>query len=581
MANDVAALQQQPINRTENTVPDIAAEVFLSALCRHGVDKFFLNPGTDFPPIVEAYCMARAKQAAFPTPVLVPHENTAVTMAHGYFLATGRAQAVMVHVSVGTANTINAIADASRDNVPVLLCAGRSPVTEYGLAGTRSRHIQWAQEMFDQGGMLREWVKWDYELREASQIADIVDRAFEVMDASPRRPVYLTLPREALAAPVKPGIALETPRQPPQRSYPDPADIDRVAGWLAEAANPLIITAGLGRNPDDVAKLAALAERFALPVVAFNPRYTCLSTEHPMHAGFETAALVPHADLILVLESDVPWIPSLTTSLAPNVKVVHIGEDPACLRYPIRTFPSNLAITADVGVVIDQLQAALAKRMTHETDAIAARRAAQTNRRATRVAAAKQKSVQPNGPITPEYLSRMIGEVLRDATIFNEYPLRTEHCVRTEPGSYFLLGAAGGLGWSLGAALGFKLAEPKKLVVAVIGDGAYMFANPSACHWTAQVHDLPVLTIVFNNERYGAVRNATMSMYAKGYAGRDNCLFLAELASEARWDKTVEAHGGYGERVEDPAELPAALARARHAVEVEGRQALLDVICPY
>jgi len=119
------------------------------------------------------------------------------------------------------------------------------------------------------------------------------------------------------------------------------------------------------------------------------------------------------------------------------------------------------------------------------------------------------------------------------------------------------------------------------MVVAVIGDGAYMFANPSACHWTAQVHDLPVLTIVFNNERYGAVRNATMSMYAKGYAGRENGLYLAELASAARWDKTVEAHGGYGERVEDPAELPAALARARHAVEVEGRQALLDVICPY
>jgi acetolactate synthase-1/2/3 large subunit len=558
----------------------IAAEVFLSALWRHRVDKLFLNPGTDFPPIVEAYCRAPASEAAYPTPVLVPHENTAVTMAHGYFLATGRAQAVMVHVSVGTANTINAIADASRDNVPILLCAGRSPVTERGLAGTRSRHIQWAQEMFDQGGMLREWVKWDYELREASQIADIIDRAFEVMDASPRRPVYLTLPREALAAAVQPGIALETPRQPPRRPYPDPRDIDRLAGWLAEAANPLIITAGLGRNLDEVEKLATLAGRFALPVAAFNPRFLCLSTEHPMHAGFETAALVPHADLILVLESDVPWIPSLTSS-APGARIVHVGEDPTSLRYPIRTFPSSLSITADVGVVVEQLHAALAQRLPHETNAIAARRAAQADRRAARVAAAGQSSTQPDWAITPEYLSRMIGELLHDATIFNEYPLRTDHCARTRPGSYFLLGPAGGLGWSLGAALGFKLAEPKQLVVAVVGDGAYMFANPAACHWTAQVHRLPVLTIVFNNERYGAVRNATMSMYAKGHAGRDDGVFLAELASEARWDKTVEAHGGYGERVEDPADLPAALLRARHAVEIEGRQALLDVICPY
>src|SRR5258706_10137394 len=180
------------------------------------------------------------------------------------------------------------------------------------------------------------------------------------MEASPSRRVYLAWPREPLAAPVRPGIALETPRPPPQRPYPDPRDIDCLAGWLAEAANPLIITAGLGRNLDEVEKLATLAGRFALPVAAFNPRFLCLSTEHPMHAGFETAALVPRADLILALESDVPWIPSLT-SAAPGAKVVHVGEDPTSLRYPIRTFPSNLAITADVGVVVEQLHAALAQ----------------------------------------------------------------------------------------------------------------------------------------------------------------------------------------------------------------------------
>lgn len=555
----------------------IAAGVFLAALAEHGVDKFFLNPGTDFPPVVEAYCGADRKNPRLPDPVLVTHENTAVTMAHGYFLATGRAQAVMVHVSVGTANTINAIADASRDNVPVLLCAGRSPVTELGAVGTRNRHIHWAQEMFDQAGMLREWVKWDYELRNPSQVADVVDRAFEVMDAAPRRPVYLTLPREPLAAHVSEGVAVNARRNPPSTPHPDPADIETLAGWLAGASSPLIVTAGTGRTSDDVAALATFAERFAVPVVTYNPRQLCLPTDHPMHAGFDPATLVPKADLILAIESDVPWTPSLVKP-APEARIVHVGEDPAWQRYPMRSFPSDLSITADATATLTRLLRA-AEGSVAESD-VAARRAALAGSRATRLAALAAKA-RPNGHvITPEYLSHAIGEALADATIVNEYPLRLDHCLRTRPGSYFQLGPAGGLGWSLGAALGIKLADPGRLVVCTIGDGAYIFANPSASHWTAQVHGLPVLTIVFNNERYGAVRGATMSMYAKGAAGANDGRFLADLASGTRWDKVVQAHGGYGERVEDAAELSDALARARRAVE-EGRQALLDVICPY
>jgi acetolactate synthase-1/2/3 large subunit len=400
------------------------------------------------------------------------------------------------------------------------------------------------------------------------------------MDASPRRPVYLTLPREPLAAPVKEGIAGNARREPPRRPYPNPADIERLAGMIAESHNPLIVAAGYGRNPEDVAKLAHLAERFAIPVVTFNPRFVCLNSDHPMHAGFDPGTLAPQSDLIIAIESDVPYIPSVTT-LTPDTRVVHLGEDPAWLRYPIRTFPSELAITADAGVIVAQLAEALAHRLPEETAAISTRRAAQAERRLKRLAMIERNSARPDGAITPEYLSRMIGEVLADATIVNEYPLRQACCPRTKPGSYFQLGPAGGLGWAMGAALGVKLADPNRLVVATMGDGAYMFANPSASHWTAQVHNLPVIAIVFNNERYGAVRNATMSMYAKGHAGKESGRFLADLASTSRWDKVVEAHGGYGERVEDPAELPAALARARHAVEVEGRQALLDVICPY
>ena len=147
--------------------PAIAAEAFLRALADHGVDYFFCNPGTDFPPIVEAFSRAKKTNAKVPKPVLVPHENLAVGMAHGAYLMTGRPQAVMVHVNVGTANTINNLTNLSRDRVPLILAAGRTPITEKGSFGSRSRPIHWAQEMFDQAGMLRELVKWDYELRHA------------------------------------------------------------------------------------------------------------------------------------------------------------------------------------------------------------------------------------------------------------------------------------------------------------------------------------------------------------------------------------------------------------------------------
>jgi len=140
---------------------------------------------------------------------------------------------------------------------------------------------------------------------------------------------------------------------------------------------------------------------------------------------------------------------------------------------------------------------------------------------------------------------------------------------------------AGGLGWGLPAAIGAKLAAPDKLVVATLGDGAYVFANPTACHWTMQVQNLPVLAVVFNNQLYGAVRSATLGMYGKGTAAQDGARLLADLRPGTAFEKLVEANGGYGERVEKPADLPAALARAKDAVLREKRQALLNVVCEY
>jgi acetolactate synthase-1/2/3 large subunit len=558
--------------------PTIAAEAFLRALADHGVDYFFCNPGTDFPPIVEAFARAKKTNAKVPKPVLVPHENLAVAMAHGAFLMNGRLQAVMVHVNVGTGNTLNNLTNASRDRVPLILAAGRTPITEKGTFGSRTRPIHWAQEMFDQAGMVRELVKWDYELRVAGQTGDMVARAVEVAMAHPRGPVYLVLPREPLSAPVPEPVGPARPRPQAAAAHPDPKSITTLADWIAQAKRPLIIAATL--PTDAVPPLGHLAERCALPVVTHNPRSVCLPSSHAMHFGSEPGALLSDADLVIVLESDVPWIPHLQHPPA-GCHVAHIGEDPFFVRYPMRSFPSDLAIQADAGHVLTVLTAAVEPRLQMAEARIAARRARLTERmRKRRAQLAKDSAPGPH--ISPEYLSRVIGEVLgEDAIIFNEYPLRADHCAREKPGTLFALGPAGGLGWGFGAALGAKLAAPDKLIVATLGDGAYMFGNPTVGHWVAGKYDLPILTVVFNNARYAAVRRATLSMFKDGVAGESDGRGLADLDPAPPYDELAHAQGAFTERVEKFADLPDALVRAREAVVDGRRQALLNVITPY
>ena len=557
----------------------IAAEVFLKTLSDHGVDYFFVNPGTDFPAIVEAFTRARTSNAKFPQPVLVPHENLAVAMAHGAYLMTGRPQAAMVHVNVGTANTINNITNLARDRAPLILAAGRTPFTEKGAFGSRSRQIHWAQEMFDQAAMLRELVKWDYELKVPEQIADATARAYEMTMTSPRGPVYLVLPREPLSAPIDPDIS-SPPRQLPVPAYPDPQSIATLAQWIANSQSPLIITSSDG-DPRAVAALSKLAERFALPVVAQNARAVTIPTNHPMLAGFDSGPLVGNADLIINVECDVPWYPDFN-AIKAGCKVAHIGEDTIFQRYPMRSFPSDLSINVRSAIVFEALHAALEQHLPSMTAAIETRRKqAETRTQARRDKIAKDVRGAPDR-ITPHYLSHCIGEVFGpDAVIFNEYPLSMEHCGREKPETFYNVSAAGGLGWGLGAAIGAKLAAPEKLVVATLGDGSYMFSNPTVCHWVQQRSNLPVLSIIFNNSRYGAVRRSTLSMFQDGAAGEDDGRFLADLDPSPPFDEFVTAQGGYGERVERPEDVPAALQRARDAVMKEGRQALLNIITPY
>ena len=554
------------------------AAAYLALLAERGVEYLFGNAGTDFAPLIEAYAQVGETGGAAPRPMLATHENLAVTMAHGYAMVSHRIPAVMVHVSVGTANMVCAAINAARENVAILLTAGRSPLTESGLPGARDGYIHWAQEMYDQAGMLREIVKWDYELRNGEQLATVVDRALAIAASEPRGPVYLSLPREVIAAPM--------PQQLPSRPFsaagspaPDANAIAMVARLLAQAQRPLIVTANAGRDAAAFAALADFAERFAIPVVQHRPRYFSLPSSHPMNLGLEPPRFVPDADVILVLECDVPWIAS-RTSPRPDCKVIQCGIDPLFTRYPIRGFPCDVAIASGAAAALSALGAALAPAV--DTDTLAQRRHRIAGERAAltaRVNAAAEAGAHKR-PLDPAWVSHCIGRT-RDprSIVVNEYTLFAEHCTFDAPDLYFGSSSASGLGWGAGAALGAKLARPDRQVIAVLGDGAYMFSNPAAVHHASALHELPILFVVMNNAMWGAVDRSTRAMYPDGRAAKSNDPPFVQLKQLPAFERICEAAGGYGERIEDPATLPAALKRALAVVANEKRQALLNVIC--
>ena len=513
-----------------------------------------------------------------PKAVIVPHENLGVAMAHGFTMLTGRPQAMMVHVGMGTANAINGLINAARMQIPMLFSAGRTPLTESGAVfGARNNYIHWAQEHFDQGAMLREFVKWDYELKHSEQIEPALDRALAIARSAPEGPVYLTLPREILAAPFVATLSdqrpLLVPATPPAA---DPEALDEVARLVAKAEHPLLITANAGRSAEAAAALTALAEQFAVPVVHYRPRYFALSTEHPMHAGWEPHALLKGADLVLVVDCDVPWLISQANPRA-QARVVHIGPDPLFARYPLRSFRTDIALT---GLVAPSLAQLLERALQHAPaqSRLAARRKemAERNEAARRSGRAGRATVPST--LSVRYASACLNSIQDANTIVvNEYPLLLEEMEVRESCRYFASSPAGGLGWGLGAALGAKLAAPGKTVICAVGDGAYMFGNPTPAHFVADAMKLPVLFVVFNNARWAAVHRSTLGMYPKGEAARAEDPPFAVLEPSPRFEKVIEASGGYGEAVTEAKELLPALQRALRVVQEEKRQALVNV----
>ena len=573
----------QQVNRMHTTVLEdvTVAEAYLELLAARGIRYFFGNSGTDFAPLIEGFAKRRAQGKDTPRPVTVPHEITAVAMAHGYAMVTGEPQAVMVHVTVGTANALGGIINAFRARVPMFFTAGRTPLTEKGYAGARDLGIHWAQESFDQGAMVREFVKWDYELRLGGQLETVIDRALAVTRSAPQGPVYLSLPREVLAARMdRFAFSTDTRICPSGPVAPDTAAVESAARALAAARNPLAVTRSLGRNPRDVKALVALAETFAIPVVDHWHTHMNFPQDHPLHAGFDPAPYLKDADLILALESDAPWFPQLGEP-DERTRVIQIASDPLFASYPIRGFPVDFPLPGDPGLSLAALRNALLA-LDVDRDAVENRRERWREHHRQQRGAWKAAAEATSGavPIDMAWASHCVSRIIdRETIVVNEYVLRYSQSCFTVPGSYFHHSPAASLGWGLGAALGAKLAQPGKFVVCCVGDGAYLFGVPTSAHWMSRALNLPILYLVFNNGRWNASQQATLAFAPDGWAAKADSMPLCDLTPSPDYELICRAAGGHGERVEDPGELPRALERAVHAVKNEKRQALLNIVC--
>lgn len=559
------------------------AHYLLEALLEHGVEFLFCNLGTDHAPLIEEIARRQAEGRPAPRTVLVPHENVAMHMAAGYAIATGRGQAVLVHVDVGTANAAMALHNLARMRVPLLLLAGRAPFTSHGeLPGTRDTYVHYIQEPFDQGSLVRPYVKWQYTLPSGVIAKEVLDRACSVMQSDPRGPVYLMLPREVLAQ-EWPAERLRSPRSRPVRVQDVGDDaLTEIADRLLASASPLLVTAYAGRRAEAVAAIDALARFAGVRVCEFNPLYLNIPRTNPCFAGWQPGPWVGGADVGLMVDVDVPW---LQNEAAPPAGAywAQVDVDAVKRDLPLWSFPADRRIEGDSAAVLTRLLRLLRERATPAFSERAARRmevlAAEHAQRTQRLAALAFDPGAP-GKINPHHLCAAVAQRLRSDDIVLNEAVRNAPAVFAQipdlqPGSLVSL-AGGGLGFSAGTALGMKLARPRATVVQFVGDGSFYFCNPDAALAVSQRYGLPVLTIVLDNAGWSAVKEATLRMYPDGFARRQD-MFQSEFVPDVDFVAMAGGTGAHGERLVDPNDIDAALDRAFDAVRIEGRSALLQV----
>lgn len=557
--------------------PVTAAQRLLELSTRLGVEYIFTNLGSDHPAFIQAFARLQEQRDPAPKVIVCPHEMTTLSAAHGYAMVTGRPQLVLVHVDVGTQNLGGSVHNAARGRVPAIIVAGLSPVTDAGdRVGSRNEYIHYTQDAPRQHEIVGQFMKWAYELRAPEMVDAVLQRGVQLATSAPPGPIYITGAREVWEAGV-PAFSDSVAPWPPARLGGLPqSDVLRLYQALCSAQRPIVVTSYLGRQARAVERLVTLSERLALGVCEVGPhQYVNFPGDHPHHLTYRRNVLIDEADLILMIDVNVPWMPS-TLQPARDARLFHIDTDPLKQTLGYWHFPAQAVYQADSLVVLEQL---LEVDAACPDDARDARRAwiAHARRRADESAPA---AAARGANITAAELTEAVRELVNERTIvLFETPSSTEivpPILRMHrPGSYFASGGAG-LGWAINAAVGVKLAAPQAEVISLVGDGCFLFGVPSSAYWVAGAYGTPHLTVIYNNGGWHSPKQSTLWVHSEGAAKRNDTYWVT-VGAGARLAEIAAATGGAaGFRVTDRDALRSTLHQALEVVRA-GQSAVVDV----
>lgn len=562
---------------------DDVGDALVAGLAASGVDHLFFTSGSEIGFFQEATAKARARGANNPIRLItVPHEHASLNAALGFAAVSGRPAVTAAHVDCGTMHYGGAVHTAARSGLPVVITAGFPPTAYAGTAkGGRDEggHL-WMQETFDQNGIVRNYVKWDHRLTAQDNPGMIASRAVQVTRSEPCGPVYLSFPKELTLQPVDGARFPSADRLGiPRPAAPSAEDAEEIARRLIAASRPVVVVSASGRDPATVPALVALCEMLGLAVADSVQRsYMSFPFRHPC---FQTQAVLNDADTVLALEAVVPWVPGRNAP-GPEAFVVSVERDPVKVSIPTYEFTADMRLATDPLATIRAIAEAAEAMLTDaDRERIAARKERLAEGSRAWIAAVEKEATDraADEPIDRLWASYRVGGLFDDnCIVFDETlpPNRTrDYFDRTAPGSYFANPGSSG-GWATGAALGAKLAAPERDVIAVSGDGFYMFGTPAPALWSAAHHGAPFLQIVYTNRSYTTGTERIVANYgADSYAAKDG-FQGGWFDPPIDFAKEAEAAGAHGETVRDPAELEAALARGLDQVR-NGRPALVSI----
>lgn len=544
-----------------------------------GINYIMSSPGSEWGSVWEA--LARQKVTNTPGPQFLScwHETLAVDMAIGYFLATGKMQAVMLHAGVGLLQGSMGIHAALIQNVPMVVVSGES--LSYGEQEGFDPGQQWYQNLSVVGGpqrLIEPIVKWSSQAPSIETLYESVVRAGHIARRTPMGPVYLNVPIETMLKEwPRPGQLGLAPGATPPRA-PEP-DIEHVAKLLLAAKNPVITTEAGGRSPESYAALARLAEALAIPVIETpSSLFANFRKDHPLHQGPSFKPFFETADLVLVIRSRAPWYPP--RNRPPNATIVILDENPYRSHMVYQNLHADLLLEGDVTFSLETLIAAV-KAAKPNAAMIAERRArhAAQHEKLDQARLATLAKAKTKRPIDPAWLCAALGEALPAETVYVDETVTHRGVVETHlrnQGPLSFIKVRGGLGQGLGHAIGVKLALPDRPVVSLVGDGTFLYNPVTQSLGYAQREKLPIIIVIFNNNQYLAMKENHLDYYPDGISKQHGIYYGAPIGGP-NYAELGQPFGCWGKRVDDPTQLVPAIREA-HAATREGRTAILNVV---